>query len=286
MAFLITFTQMKLLHVYTFFCLLGLCSLLACTENPKGGTKPILLGDPSGIVTETDSSYLKNFTNDISPKQVQSSEDEITNMMVEVDSAKASAEMEKATEEAPLSLTGLTIPVGTAQIVLNGLEGHTLNQKAPDPALRSVAYVHDAGEWKELKLGVTGLSDVRVEQRLITRLVVNINDAPILLNSLGRFTSPWYNLPGNGKQFVSLGANSITYMSLEGTKIRAAAQTEINAKKWSSSKKQEAITALKPIRSFRDKPCAVVVKSIQWRISGVLEGKKIQQLVQVDLPNG
>lgn len=286
MAFLITFTEMKLLHVYTLFCLMGLCSLLACTEKPRGGTKPILLGDPSGIVTETDSTYLKNFTNDISPKQVQSSEAEITNMMVEVDSAKASAAMEKESEEVPLRLSGLTIPIGTAQVVLNGIEGHTLNRESPNPALRSVAYVHDAGEWKELKLGVSGLTDVRVEQRLMTRLVVTINDETILLNSLGRFTSPWYNLPGNGKQFVSLGANSINYMAVEGAKIRAAAQTDINAKKWSSSKKQEAIKTLQPIRSFHDKPCAVVVKSIQWRINGMLEGKKVQQLIQVDLPNG
>jgi len=285
-AFLITFTEMKLLHVYTLFCLLGLCSLLACTEKPRGGSKPLMLGDPSGIVTETDSTYLKNFTNDISPKQVQSSEAEITDMMVEVDSAKASAAIEKASEEGAIHLRGLTIPIGEGSVVLNGIEGHTLNQKVPDPALRSVSYVHDAGEWKELKLGVTGLSDVRVEQRLITRLVVNINDAPVLLNSLGRYTSPWYNLPGNGTQFVSLGANSITYMSLEGTAIRAAAQTEMNAKKWSSSKKQEAITAMKPIRSFRDKPCAVVVKSIQWRVSASLDGKRVQQLIQLDLPNG
>lgn len=286
MAFLITFTEMKLLHVYTLFCLMGLCCFLACSEKPRGGTKPILLGDPSGIVTETDSTYLKNFTNDISPKQVQSSEAEITNMMVEVDSAKASAAMDDESEEMPVSLSGLTVPIGSAQVVLNGIEGHTLNREAPNPALRSVAYVHDAGEWKELKLGVSGLTDVRVEQRLMTRLVVTFNDETILLNSLGRFTSPWYNLPGNGKQFVSLGANSINYMAMEGGKIRAAAQTDINAKKWSSAKKQEVIKTLQSIRSFHDKPCSVVVKSIQWRISGMLEGKRVQQLIQVDLPNG
>lgn len=288
MAFLITFTEMKFLQAIYGVCFFSVCFFTACEEKKQGGNKPIYLGDPAGIVTETDSTYLKNVTDDISPKQVQSTESEITDMMVEVDSAKASAalETEAETNEAPAVLSGLTVSFSEGSIILNGIEAHTLNRKDPDPKLKSVSYVHDAGEWKEMKLAVNGLNDVRVEQRLMTRLAVNIENDLIVLSSLGRFTSPWYTLPGNGKQFVSLGANSITYMAVDGAKIKQAAQSDINAKKWSADKKRAAIKTLQPIRTFHDKPCSVVVKSIQWRISGVQGGKKVQQLVQLDLTNG
>lgn len=288
MAFLITFTEMKCLQAIYGACILSLCFLTACEEKKQGGSKPIHLGDPAGIVTETDSVYLKNFTDDISPKQVQSSESEITDMMVEVDSAKASAalETEAETNEAPAVLSGLTVSFSGGTIILNGIEAHTLNRKDPDPNANSVSYVHDAGDWKEMKLAVNGMNDVRVEQRLMTRLAVNYNDESVLVSSLGRFTSPWYNLPGNGKQFVSLGTNSITYMAVDGAKIKQAAQSDINAKKWSADKKRAAIKTLQPIRSFRDKPCTVLVTTIQWRISAIQAGKKVQKLVQLDLPNG
>ncbi len=279
---------MKCLQAIYGACFFSVCFFTACEEKKHGGNNPIHLGDPAGIVTETDSTYLKNFTDDISPKQVQSTESEITDMMVQVDSAKASAQLETeaSSDEAPVALAGLTVPMLDGSIILNGIEAHTLNRKDPDPKLKSVSYVHDAGEWKEMKLAVNGLNDVRVEQRLMTRLAINIDDDLMVLSSLGRFTSPWYNLPGNGKQFVSLGANSITYMAMDGAKIKQAAQTDINAKKWSADKKRAAIKTLQPIRTFHDKPCSVVVKSIQWRISGVQGGKKVQQLIQLDLTNG
>lgn len=279
---------MKCLQAIYGACFFCVCFFTACEEKKQGGNKPIHLGDPAGIVTETDSTYLKNVTDDISPNQVQSSESEITDMMVQVDSAKASAalETEAETNEAPAVLSGLTVSFSEGSIILNGIEAHTLNRKDPDPKANSVSFVYDAGEWKEVKLGVNGLNDVRVEQRLMTRLAINYNDEPVLISSLGRYTSPWYNLPGNGKQFVSLGTNSITYMAIDGAKIKQAAQTDINAKKWSTDKKKAAIKTLQPIRSFRDKPCLVLVKSIQWRISGIHAGKKIQKLVQLDLPNG
>lgn len=279
---------MKCLQAIYSACVLSLCFFTSCEETKQGGSKPIHLGDPAGIVTETDSVYLKNFTDDISPKQVQSTESEITDMMVQVDSAKASAELEIEAEanEAPAVLSGLTVSFSGGSIILNGIEAHTLNRKDPDPNANSVSYVYDAGEWKELKLALNGVNDARVEQRLMTRLAINYNDESVLISSLGRFTSPWYNLPGNGKQFVSLGANSITYMAIDGAKIRQVAQADINTKKWSADKKREAIKTLQPIRSFHDKPCSVVVTSIQWRVSGIQGGKKVQKLIQLDLPNG
>lgn len=282
MAFLFTFTTMKTRFLIP--CLCCLFWLCACEEQTKKAGKPIQLGDPSGIVTETDSSYLRNLTDDISPSNVQSSESEITNMMVEVDSAKASETLQKETPAKETPLQGFRMAFNEVQVVFDGLQAHTLNKQIPDPKLNSVSFVYDSGEWQEMKVQVEGLDDVKVEERLMTRLGLELEEDVFTLHNLGRFTSPWYTLAGNGKQFVSLGKNSVSYLSVDANKIKQAAQQEINAKKWSADKKQLALKTIKSIQGYREKPCSVLVTTLQWRVSGMQQGKRVQKLIHLDLP--
>ncbi|MBU3677353.1 MAG: hypothetical protein FGM54_09300 [Chitinophagaceae bacterium] len=265
-------------------CLCCFLWLVACEEQTKKAGKPIQLGDPSGIVTETDSAYLRNFTDDISPKKVQSTESEITDMMVEVDSAKASEVLQEETPAKETPIQGFRVAFNEVQVMFDGLQAHTLNKQTPDPKLNSVSFVYDAGAWQEMKVQIEGLSEVKVEERVMTRLGLELEDDVFTLHNLGRFTSPWYTLAGNGKQFVSLGKNSVSYLNVEANKIKQAAQQEINTKKWSPEKKQLALNAIKSIRGYREKPCMVLVTTLQWRVSGIHEGKRVQKLIHIDLP--
>lgn len=266
-------------------CVYSLFFLLACEEQTKKNGKPIQLGDPNAIVTETDSAYLRNFTNDISPANIQSSEAEITHMMVEVDSAKASEELQEEQPEAPKTVQGFTVNFEGMRVVFDGLTAHSLSKQAPNLNAKSVSYVYDGGEWLEMNVLVEGLQNVRVEQRLMTRLSIDLDGEYILLNSLGRFTSPWYTLAGKGQLFVSLGKNSIAYLPIEANKIKQVAQQDINAKNWNKEKKQLALSTIKQVKGSREKPCIVIVKTIQWRVSGQdKDGQLVQKLIHFDLP--
>lgn len=282
-AFLFTFTIMKKGILIAWVCCLFF--LLACEEQTKKNGKPIQLGDPSAIVTESDSTYLRNFTDDISPVNHQSSEDEITHMMVEVDSAKASEELQEEKPNVPKTIQGFTVNFEGMRVVFDGLSAHSIGKQATNLNAKSVSYVYDEGEWPEMNVMVEGLQEVRVEQRLMTRLSLEIDGERMILNGLGRFTSPWYTLAGKGQLFVSLGKNSIAYLPIEANKIKQVAQQEVQAKNWNNEKKQMALLTIKQVTGSREKPCTVLVKTIQWRVSGQdKNGQHVQKLIHFDLP--
>jgi hypothetical protein len=261
----------------------GTTLLASCGNNPAHKGKPIVMGDPSTIVTEVDSQYLKNFTDDISPVDHKSSEGAITKMMVQVDSANASKKINEETAT-PKSLNGFTIHFEECEVVFDGLAAHALNNNQDERTLNSVSYVKDGGDILNMNLAIQGLQDIRVEERIITKLMVSNEDDTYILQDLHKFISPWYNLAGKDNRFVSVSNNSIQFHPFDAAKLKNALDRELRKKKIVNSEINAILKKLAPVASYSDEPCKIIIASVQWRIFGMKDGKKVQKLIQFDQP--
>lgn len=254
---------------------------ISCREKRQAG-KPIILGDSSSIVTEGDSRYLKNVTEDISPTNKKTTEGKITAMMMEVDSVKSAMKLEEQDHAAPLS--GFTINFSECEVVFDGLSAHAIQNSQDERTSNSVSYLVDGGNLYEISLQIRGLAEVKVEQRIFTRLSVEDGADEFLLNDLGKFISPWSSLPGKDITFISLGSNSLQFFAVDHTKIQNALDRELRKKKKNRQEIAEWMQVIRKTNSYADAPCNIHMVSGQWRITGKKDGKRVQKLIQFDLP--
>ena len=275
-----THSPMQSFTPLVLFALLFLC---ACKDSGPRHKKPIPLGDPNGIVTETDSQFLQNFTEDISPVKAKSSEKQITEMMVQVDSLKASKKLEEESK-VPQRIQGFTVNFAECSVTFNGLLAHALNVTQDERKLNSVSYLKDGGQFLEMKLQVNGLSDLKVEQRLTTKLYIEQDGESFLLADLGKFITPWYNLAGKEDVFVSVGSNSLSFHPVDQTKIKNALDRELRKKKKDRKAIEAWMKQVAQTKSYADAPCVLKMFSSQWRIIGMKDGKRVQKLIQFDEP--
>ena len=256
--------------------------LIGCEEAPTKKTGSLKLGDSSLIVTEVDSLYLQNQTADISPSKKQSSAKEITSMMVQVDSLKASQKLENQSNSEIVQ--GFEINFKECKVVFNGLSAHALNNAQDERNSSSVSYMKDAGRMEEMKLKVEGLNDVKVEQRVYTKLYITQNDESFRLNDLGKYTSPWFNLAGKADVFISTGSNGAGFLEVNKQKISNAFDRELRKKKLNRKDIESKLKWIEKTNLYSDPPCEVKVVSSQWRIVGTKDGKRVQKLIQFDEP--
>ncbi|MBK7690810.1 MAG: hypothetical protein IPJ31_06735 [Bacteroidetes bacterium] len=257
-------------------------SLCQCKEGEKSSI-PIRLGDSTLIVTEKDSAYLQNFTNDIAPAKKKSSESQITKMMVQVDSLKASQKMENEANTAQ-ALNGFTINFEECSVVFDGIAAHALNETQNERASHSVSYLKDAGNFLETKLEVNKLTELRAEQRLFVKLSIEYNGETMVLHDLGKFITQWYPLAGKNNRFVSVSSNSLQFDNVDATKIKNALEKELKKKKKNKDEISKWMKAIAQTKSYSDAPCALIPSSSQWRIFGKVDGKSVRKLIQFDIP--
>lgn len=242
----------------------------------------MLMGDTSMIVTETDDRFLQNHTEDISTGSKKTSEGKITTMMIQVDSAKSVEKMNEAPVQS--ALRGFTINFSECEVILENISAHAIQNTQNERSSNSVSYLKDDGDLMEINMQVSGLTDVKVEERMFTRLLVTDGEDEYVLNDLGKFVSPWSALAGKENQFVSLGSNSLQFFQVDNTKIKKAVDRELRKDKKSRQEIQQWMTKIKKTNSYSDAPCKLKLVSAQWRIKGRKDGKNIQKLVQVDIP--
>lgn len=263
------------------FIVVACLSLFSCQEKKQGGN-PIIMGDSTTIVTEDDTHYLRNVTEDISPTNKKSTEGKITSMMMQVDSAKSAQKLEEENSPAPLS--GFTINFSECEVVFDGLSAHAIQNNQDERKANSVSYLRDGGSLNEISLQVKGLTDVKVEQRIFTRLSVEDGADEFVLNDLGKFISPWSSLAGKDIKFISLGANSLQFFNVDHNKIQNALDRELRKKRKSRQEIEQWMQLIKRTNSYSDAPCKINMVSGQWRITGRIDGKRVQKLIQFDIP--
>ena len=143
----------------------------------------------------------------------------------------------------------------------------------------------DGGNLSEMTLQVRGLDEVKVEQRTYTKLSVsNASQESFVLNDLGKHISNWSTLAGIETKYVSLGMNSLSFFQIDHTKIKNAVDRELRKSKKSRQEIQQWMDLIQKTNSYTDAPCKLELVSAQWRIIGKKNGKRVQKLIQFDIP--
>lgn len=261
-------------------------TLLSCKENVVNKI-PIILDDSSLIVTEVDTQYLKNITEDIAPvgKKVKSSATQISQMMAQVDSMNASKKLEQeVVEKVDIHIKGFEIHFAECNVTFENVEAHALNNTQNERATNSVSYLLDVGSMLDTKLEIHQLEDCSVEQRLFIKLAILHQDQTIILHELGKNITDWQILAGKNNRFVSLSSNSLVYDQADGNKIRLALEKTLKQKRKNKDEIKEWMSAVAKVNKSSDAPCKLIAVSSQWRIVGKKDGKNIRKLIQFDIP--
>lgn len=264
---------------FAFFILI---LILSCSDEKESGKKPIVLGDPSTIVMESDSQYLKNYTEDISPIKNNKKGNQIHKMMVQVDSLNNAKKLNETPKTAQVD--GFKIEFAECSVVLGGILCHALNISQNERTENSVSYLRDAGSFLENTLQVEGISDMRMEQRLAVKLAIEAEGEQFILEDLGKFQTPWYPLAGKDKVFISVGPNSLQFKEVNQQSIRNALDRELRKKKKDRKEIQVWMERIKNCNSPADAPCKLIAVSSQWRLYGKKDGKQVRKLIQLDMP--
>lgn len=202
-------------------------------------------------------------------------------MMVQVDSVK---ESEKLKEELKTGtrIGGFTISFAECEITFDGLEAREWTPQNPEKN-KSVSYVVTSGDISGNKILLKGLQHATIEERIFTKLKVSDHEKDILLKSLGRKISDWFNLAGQDSIFISAGSNSFQFNDLNHENLKQALDKELRAGKESESEIRNWMKRIQNTHSYTDAPCKVYVSTAQYRIKGEKNGKSISKLVQFDI---
>jgi hypothetical protein len=266
----------------TSFAVLILCLIFSCSDKREPNKKPIVLGDPSSIVMESDSQYLKNYTEDISPIKNNKKGNQIHKMMVQVDSLNNAKKLNETPKTSQVD--GFKIEFAECSVVLGGILCHALNNTQNERNENSVSYLRDAGSFLDNTLQVDGLTEMRMEQRLAVKLAIEAKGEQFILEDLGKFQTPWYPLAGKDKVFISVGSNSLQFKEVTQQSIKNALDRELRKKKKDRKEIQVWMDRIKNTNSPADVPCKLIAVSSQWRIWGKKDGKQVRKLIQLDMP--
>lgn len=251
--------------------------LWGCKSNSNNVKKNIILGDTSVIVMEQDSMYLVNNTNDITPTKSTSASKNISDMLVQIDSAHAQKEL----NETNVIVNGFKTSLGEFEMEFNSISAHALNPN--QNTTTGASFIFDSGNFSEAQLLVTGLENTQIEQRNFTTLHILNDKKSIQLHDLGKYCSQWYILPNKENKFISVGNNSYQFYDISIEKIKLAYERELRKQKTPNSQIIQILDELKHIKSYNESPCVVTLKSIQYRIKGLKNGKRVQKMIQFDV---
>ena len=276
-------------HYITALYFLACLGLQSCGETGLRYTDAgaaIVLGDSGTIVTETDSYYLTDNIPDIelatstTPPQPETPPPPDSTAT----SDTAAARVPSNTEE----LKGFTVDIGNATFILTGIEAREL--KKQDPVKDAgVSYLLVSGDIAKSSLVVTGSKEVTVQQRYQSRLTIQSSGEHLELESLGYYTDDWTKIAGNGNGATTIFKLSHlgdpSYVSVNHAKIQSATEQALKKKRAGPKTRQQWLTAIKNIKSTQDKACKIIVKNVQWKISGTdAKGQKFTKSLRLDIP--
>ena len=258
----------KLLPIFILFTIVVAC------HNSKDGKHnlPIVMGDSSSIITDKDSSHLKNYVKDITPNANASATQKVKTVMHELDSAK---KVESLNNETPIANTNL------GQIDFTNF---SIAFSTPIATNTKEKYSFDAGGYaNNMQLKINTLSDAKVEQRLYTQLHISLNDKDYTLEDLGTFICPWNSLPNKDNLFICNGNTEKKFFEINNNKIKLAVKRELKKDKVPSKEIKDFIASLNNTNDYTDAPCSVKVISSQFKVTGKAGKTKITKIFKIDV---
>ncbi len=269
--------------------LLSVLLLCSCGENKKQAKGPIVMGDSSTIVTETDEKYLGDYVDDIElkvfPKDTFSTSD------TDSSSAPVAAPENQpvaSTTVAPASAatdakSGLKIPFKEVTVFIPGIETRTFREQ--DYATASGAsFQLTQGELSGKKLELSGANITKVYQRFLVHVVAKNELGTLPVDALNDL-SEWAPVSGKGNTYTISGLSRAHGKNLSAAQLRNAVTRAARSKRLSRQMIQKWERSLRKTRSVTQPPFKNVLRSVMWKIEGKdANGRPFQKQVRIDLP--
>ena len=264
-------------------------ALASCGDQGQGHEGPIVIGDSSMIVTESDQDQLKDLVTDLQPV-IPPAEDKEEESAKPVDTAKAPAATTAETSPAeqkqqPIpSGPGLRAAFSEVTIFIPGL---SVKQHGRADLRRAggATFSLSSGTVDGATLRVSG-NVTKVSQRYQTVILMKSSMGNIALNALVH-TASWEPIKGTNNTYtISVPDDkSAEYDRAGASSIRLAVQREARARRLSRQKTQQLLSEVRNVRSTKQKPLSAAVRSVMWKIDGKDDrGRPYSKQVRLDLP--
>lgn len=272
----------------------GAILLQSCGNDSPNRGKPIVLGDPATIVTETDSQYLQDFVADVKPLQPVTTEP-ATDTAVQTEAPKEETKTEEKTqkEEQKAEENTATAPKGNGlkvefkeiTILIPNIGTRTYKQQDTRKA-NGATYEITSGTLVGNQIKTGGGTVTKVSQRYQTVIVVKNNLGTLVLESLNR-TTDWQTLKGGNNTYniTGLGNNQLQYIKASPAAIKNAVTRAARNKRMNRATEQKWLKSVSKVRDANDKPLVVLLRSVMWKIEGKdANGKTYQKQLRIDIP--
>ncbi|XZF12597.1 hypothetical protein ACTHGU_12480 [Chitinophagaceae bacterium MMS25-I14] len=279
------------MHKYYFFIAAVCCSLTlaSCGSGPNGKSHgPIVLGDSSSIVTETDSKYLQDYVTDIQPAVSEGAAEKQPAKDTAVTQPPA-APAEKPKQQEPVVAkaapkgNGLNIEFKEVSVFIPGI---TTRQGSGRHNGNSAAFGLTGGELNGSQLQISGATVQKITQRYQTSVILKSDLGTFALDALN-YSSQWQPVKGSGTNFYITGLDErkLEHTNANANAIRSAVQRAGRSKRLSRRKEQELMNSIRNVRSVTQDPLSVVLRTVIWQIEGKgSNGKSFKKEIRIDFP--
>jgi hypothetical protein len=270
------------------FTLIGLIAatlLYSCNDGSKKNHGPIVLGDSTTIVTETDPEKLRDLVADLKPEIPSNTEKKDTVAATPAKPADTTKPVKTAAAPAALpSVPGLKADFAEVSVLIPGLSAKISGRGNLQHANGAV-YTLENGNINGNTIRVTG-NITKVSQRYQTVVMLRNNQGNILIDPLAT-TTDWEPLKGGNNQYriTGLDAGSLEYSEANGNAIRNAVTRAAQRRRMSRRKVQEMVNSVRNVRAANQKPLSVELRSVMWKIDGKdAKGRNFSKQIRIDIP--
>jgi hypothetical protein len=253
----------------------------ACNSDRTSKSRgPIVLGDSSTIVTETDEQLLQDQVPDLKPAIEEESASAPAG-----DTAAAKPAASTSAAAAPTG-NGLTVAFREVSFFIPNIETRSYNRGDLKNA-RGASYEITGGNLPGNTIRATVGSIQKVTQRYETILKLKDGTDELPLESLGKYASGWEPLTGSNGVFAIRGLEpaSLEYKQVNPSSLRNAVQQAARRQRLNRQDTQDWMDAVRNVRSANQAPAMIVLRSVSWRLEGKdAAGKNFNKEVRIDVP--
>lgn len=261
----------------------------SCNEvtQPKN-VAPIILGDSTTIVTETDSQYLKNVIDDIEPSKNQPIAK--TNDTIQAQKNDTLLQLKSTTEN--ITSTANNVKTNSNDFVLN-LKNNTQivfkdiatkEFKTQDPSTQNdLSYLITKGDINKSAITVNNgsITEVLYKSKIVYK--VKTSQAELVLSTLAGKSANWTKLPIKSNVVTLGNINSPAAVKITAKEIQTAIEKAISKKKYKSSVREKLRKELAGVNSLNHKLISYGTDYQQFRISGKdAKGVTFKKIIRLD----
>jgi hypothetical protein len=262
--------------------------LSSCKDSPSKNHGPIILGDSSTIVTETDPKNLQDLVTDLHPDIPSHTTDtaETKETAVVADTIKQTKIINppQQPQQPQLSGNGLLAEFKDVSVLISNVTG----KQSGNPNLQranGAVYTLTGGTINGAQMKLKG-NVTKVSQRYQSAVLLKNGYGTLVLDNLSE-TTDWETMKGSNNQYriSGLDAQSLETADANANTIRNAVSNAAKRQRWSRKKTDEVLNSLRHVRNVNQKPLTVTLRSVMWKIDGKdAQGRAFSKQIRIDIP--